>query len=92
MQKFNTSIALDKRQTTLYQSTCGYDTENANKPRTANPGFDCRYDTSHYLWGFCPTTVIAATDCGLAGNCVDLFACSFGCGLFGTPSITTFYW
>ncbi|KAM0461765.1 hypothetical protein ACHAO4_000950 [Trichoderma viride] len=52
-------------------STCGFQNGDPNKMRTADPGFDCRVDTMNGLWGFCPVTVIAATDCGLAGSCVD---------------------
>ncbi|KAK3401524.1 hypothetical protein B0T20DRAFT_116423 [Sordaria brevicollis] len=59
------------------------------RTRTANPGFDCRIDLSAKLWGFCPTTVIAASDCGLAGSCVDNHACSKGCG-FTNQDLTTF--
>lgn len=83
---------LKKRQITAQVSTCGYANGDRTKPRTANSGFDCRVDTKNGLWGFCPTTVITASDCGLAGNCVDANACSGGCGIFGTPGITTFTW
>ncbi|KAL6872048.1 hypothetical protein J3F83DRAFT_733624 [Trichoderma novae-zelandiae] len=61
-------------------STCGYQNGDPNKFRTANLGFDCRVDTMNGLWGFCPVTVVAATDCGLAGSCVDHGSCSSGCG------------
>lgn len=81
-----------RQQTTTFVSTCGFNDGDANQPRTANSGFDCRVDTQHALWGFCPTTVISATDCGLAGNCVDSHSCSNGCGITGTPGITTFTW
>lgn len=52
-------------------ATCGYYEGNATLSRTAAPGYDCRIDTQHGIWGFCPTTVIAVTDCGLAGYCID---------------------
>ena len=81
-----------RQQTTAFVSTCGFKDGDAGQPRTANSGFDCRVDTMHAIWGFCPTTVIAATDCGLAGNCVDSHDCSTGCGIKGTPGITTFTW
>ena len=64
---------------------------DVSKTRTANPGYDCRIDLSAKLWGFCPTTVIAASDCGLAGSCVDNHACSKGCG-FTDQDLTTFTW
>lgn len=83
---------LKRRQQSTFVSICGYKNGDPNQPRTANSGFDCRVDTQHALWGFCPTTVIAATDCGLAGNCIDAHSCSGGCGIVGTPGITTFTW
>lgn len=81
-----------QQQTTILVSTCGFKDGDANQPRTANAGYDCRVDTQHALWGFCPTTAISASDCGLAGNCVDPHSCSNGCGITGTPGITTFTW
>jgi hypothetical protein len=84
------AVDFGRRQATSYQSTCGFETGNPDKPRTAEPGFDCRTDTINGLWGFCPTTVISATDCGLAGNCVDSFTRTSGCGIFGNTKITTF--
>ncbi|KAL7794047.1 hypothetical protein V8C43DRAFT_281003 [Trichoderma afarasin] len=71
-------------------STCGYQDGDPKKVRTANPGFDCRVDTMNGLWGFCPVTVIAATDCGLAGSCVDHASCSSGCGRTANVKLTTF--
>ena len=77
---------------TTYASTCGYLNGNFSLPRTANPGFDCRVDTKNAIWGFCPTTVLAVSDCGLVGGCVDMHACRSGCGISGDPTITTFTW
>ncbi|KAL7946420.1 hypothetical protein V8C42DRAFT_320571 [Trichoderma barbatum] len=71
-------------------STCGYQNGDPKKFRTANPGFNCRVDTRNGLWGFCPVTVIAATDCGLAGSCVDKGSCSSGCGKTANAKLTTF--
>lgn len=71
---------------------CGFHDGNPDRPRTAEEGLECRIDTERGLWGFCPTTVIAASDCGLADNCVDKHACSRGCGIRGTSDITTFTW
>lgn len=59
--------------------------------RTANSGYDITVDLQNGLWGFCPTSVIAATDCGLAGSCVDSHSCSDGCGFTGLD-LTTFTW
>jgi hypothetical protein len=90
-QGHDAAASLAKRVTSEL-STCGYYDGDPTKPRTANSGFDCRVDTLHGLWGFCPTTVIVATDCGLAGNCVDSHACSTGCGIANSAIITTFTW
>ena len=83
---------LEKRLITAQISTCGYSDGDRTRPRTANSGYNCRVDTKNGLWGFCPTTVILASDCGLVGNCIDANACAAGCGIFGTPGITTFTW
>jgi hypothetical protein len=82
---------LRKRQVTD-AVTCGFVNGVSSEPRTAQPGFDCRVDTKNALWGFCPTTVIAATDCGLAGMCQDSYFCSSGCGILDEPTITTIHW
>lgn len=71
-------------------STCGFQNGDPSKMRTADPGFDCRVDTMNGLWGFCPVTAIAATDCGLAGSCVDQASCSGGCGQTDMNQLTTF--
>jgi hypothetical protein len=83
---------LELKDKLLPMSTCGFKTGDPNQPRTADEGFDCRVDTQNGLWGFCPTSVMAASDCGLAGNCVDSHACASGCGIFGNSKITTFTW
>jgi hypothetical protein len=76
----------------LRASTCGFLDGRADQARTANPGFDCRVDTKNAIWGFCPTTVVVASDCGLAGACVDSHGCSTGCGIRSVSTITTFTW
>ncbi|KAK1999306.1 hypothetical protein LX36DRAFT_574579 [Colletotrichum falcatum] len=82
---------LRRRQvTSRASSVCGYYDGDPTKPRTADAGFGCREDIAHGLWGFCPTTVLAATDCGLAGNCVDSHSCRFSCGKTGIKGLTTF--
>lgn len=84
---------LRQRAITTEMSTCGYESGNPTLIRTANSGYDCRVDTARGLWGFCPTTVISASDCGLAGYCVDTGKCSTGCGtLSGESTVTTFTW
>lgn len=83
---------LRKRADDERLTTCGYHNGDPDRPRSAESGFDCRIDTQNGLWGFCPTTVIAARDCGLAGNCVDKHDCSKGCGITGVSGITTFTW
>jgi hypothetical protein len=84
---------LHKRQVTSIVSTCGYYNGDLKSSRTADVGFGCRVDTSNGLWGFCPTTVLTATDCGLAGYCVDRHSCRGGCGrLSNRKDITTVNW
>ena len=73
-------------------SACGYLNGNASQPRTANSGYDCRFDTKNAIWGFCPTTISIASDCGLAGGCVDAHACATGCGITDELSVTVFTW
>jgi hypothetical protein len=72
-------------------ATCGFDSRGV--PREGGNGFDCRVDARNGIWGFCPTTVINAWDCGLAGFCVDKEDCTDGCGpLKDRVDITTFTW
>jgi hypothetical protein len=73
-------------------TTCGYLDGDPKVVRTANSGYNCRVDTLHALWGFCPTSVIAATDCGLAAACIDSYACSDGCGKTTDLKATTWTW
>ncbi|KAJ3472805.1 hypothetical protein NLG97_g10705 [Lecanicillium saksenae] len=61
-------------------TTCGYLDGSPDHFRTANPGYNCRFDTANSLWGYCPTTVVRAVDCGLAGACIDQHDCTKGCG------------
>jgi len=91
VRRGNSTLVVEKRIVTEL-STCGYLTGDPSLPRTANSGFNCRIDTSHGLWGFCPTSVISAVDCGLGGACVDSYACSKGCGYTNNPSMTTWTW
>ncbi|KAF2710085.1 hypothetical protein K504DRAFT_533079 [Pleomassaria siparia CBS 279.74] len=79
-----------KRQTTSIVSTCGYYNGDPKSSRTAESGFGCSVNTSNGLWGFCPTNVREATDCGLAGYCEDRHSCKNGCGrLSNRPEIAT---
>ncbi|KAK0653581.1 hypothetical protein QBC41DRAFT_387469 [Cercophora samala] len=86
-----TTLVQHKRQGTVLITKYFtlFSTGDASRVRTANNGSDCRVDLIHDLWGFCPTSVISATDCGLAGSCVDKHACSRGCG-FTNAALTTF--
>ncbi|KAI0844234.1 hypothetical protein F5Y00DRAFT_249195 [Daldinia vernicosa] len=70
-------------------STCGYQDGDPLKPRTAEPGYDCRIDTAAQLWGFCPTTVQNPSDCGLAGACADGGGTR---GFLDDTSVSTIYW
>jgi hypothetical protein len=73
--------------------TCGYRDGDPAQGWPAPSGYDCRVDTAHGIWGFCPTTVIEATDCGLGGYCFDTNTCTSGCGsLSNNPVITTWTW
>lgn len=87
----NETFIVEKRIATEL-STCGYLNGDPKLIRTANSGYNCRVDTVHALWGFCPTTVIAATDCGLAAACIDSYACSDGCGKTTDSKTTTWTW
>ena len=84
---------LAERQAFAPVTTCGYGNGDPDDPRTADSGYGCRVDTANGLWGFCPTSVISAKDCGLAGMCVDSNSCKDGCGrLFNRADVTTFTW
>lgn len=84
---------LEERQASSAMTTCGYKNGDPNQARTADSGFDCRFDTSNGLWGFCPTTVKAVPSCGLAGYCVDAHSCNSGCGTISNrKDITTITW
>jgi hypothetical protein len=85
---------IEPRDSTLWDPvTCGYRDGDPAQAWLAPSGYDCRVDTSHGIWGFCPTTVIAATDCGLGGYCFDTNTCTSGCGkLSNNPAITTWTW
>ena len=84
------TLLAQKRATTQAVLTCGYANGDPNQPRTAEPGYGCRVDTVNALWGFCPTSVIVASDCGLAAACVDGHSCSTGCGNPSQQGLTTF--
>ncbi|CAG1964153.1 unnamed protein product [Fusarium graminearum] len=83
------SVRLEPRAISTELSTCGYLNGDPDKERTADEGFNCRIDARNGIWGFCPTTVVSASDCGLAGHCVDQGRCSTGCGMTDTD-LTTF--
>lgn len=72
-------------------TTCGYLDGNPTHYRLPASGYNCRFDTANSLWGFCPTTVIQAVDCGLAGACIDQHDCTKGCGNL-QGKLTTFTW
>ncbi|KAJ5024792.1 hypothetical protein PSV08DRAFT_251946 [Bipolaris maydis] len=58
--------APEKRQAAGQVYTYGYVEGNSYKPRVANSGYDCQFDTARGLSGFCPTTVTASSDCRLS--------------------------
>jgi hypothetical protein len=83
------------RQVKTAFSTCGYLSGDPALSWVAGQGFNCRINTAHGVWGFCPTSVIAASDCGLGGFCFDAGPCSVGCGrasLKDNPKVTTWTW
>ncbi|KAF4968294.1 hypothetical protein FSARC_4239 [Fusarium sarcochroum] len=81
---------LEQRAISTELSTCGYLDGDPDKKRTADSGYNCRVDTKNGLWGFCPTSVLTASDCGLAGSCIDSYDCSDGCGMTDNEDLTTF--
>ncbi|KAM0209815.1 hypothetical protein ACHAQI_006280 [Fusarium lateritium] len=81
---------IEQRAISTELSTCGYLNGDPKKKRTADSGYNCRVDTKNGLWGFCPTTVLTASDCGLAGSCVDSHDFSDGCGMTDSEDLTTF--
>lgn len=84
---------LNRRATiTTELSTCGYFQGDPSLPRTANSGFNCRVDAANGLWGFCPTSVRVASDCGLAAACFDNGKCSKGCGILRNTGLATLKW
>ena len=83
---------IQRRASVPRLSTCGFLNGDPSKPRTADAGFDCRVDARNGLWGFCPTSVMAASDCGLAGSCLDDHECSSACGFTDKTRLTTFTW
>lgn len=85
-------LLLYKRQAPPPQTICGYLTGDSRKIRSAAPGFGCRVDTRNGIWGFCPTTVIVASDCGLFGVCYDNNLCQDGCGKTDISGLTSTSW
>lgn len=83
---------LRRRQITSSSSACGYLDGDPDKPRTANHGFACRVDTVNALWGFCTTAATSVSDCNLAANCIDSFACLNGCGTPKSTGLATATW
>lgn len=90
-----TQHRLQGRDAITALSTCGFLNGDPSQPWVAPKGFNCRVDTLHGIWGFCPTTVISATDCGLGAFCFDAGPCSSGCGranLRNNPQVRTWRW
>lgn len=89
----NATLAIrDDDPSALRLQTCGYHDGKADSFRTANSGYDCRFDSKNQLWGYCPESVIYPRDCGLAGACIDEADCSQGCGKTKDTALTTFTW
>ncbi|KAF4633991.1 hypothetical protein G7Y89_g4124 [Cudoniella acicularis] len=81
-----------RRQQATPATICGFLNGDPNIPRTADTGYDCRVDTLQGLWGFCPTTLVSAADCGMVGACIDPAECSKGRGQIGSSGATTVTW
>ena len=95
LQSVATTTHLQARRDGIPETmfTCGYRNGDPAQGWPAPAGYECRVDTAHGIWGFCPTTVIPATDCGLGGYCFDRNTCTTGCGsLSNNPAITTWTW
>ncbi|CAI6332936.1 unnamed protein product [Periconia digitata] len=67
--------------TTPTPTICGYG--SGGKGWKAPSGSKCMVDTSAGYFGFCPESKSNAKDCGFARACVDLHACTSGCGRMG---------
>jgi len=85
-----TALGAQKRAPLVTRFSSIFFSGDASKSRTAEVGFNARVDIDRRLWGFCPIGVFVASDCGLAGNCVDRHAWSKGCGK--GSGLTTFTW
>lgn len=83
------SEAIDSSFWTARYSTI-FSVGDASNSLVADSGFEYRVDLMNLLWGSCPSSVKAAAACGLAGACVDNFACSKGRGNLRHSS--TFTW
>lgn len=71
---------------------CGFQDGDPDRMRVAASGYVCRIDTVNGLWGLCPATVTAATDCSFVGGCVDRASCLGGCGKTDDPQLTATTW
>ncbi|KAF7932942.1 uncharacterized protein EAE97_008709 [Botrytis byssoidea] len=83
---------IQARQTTSFTSTCGFLNGNANIPRVAPSGSDCRYDTDESVWGFYGTATTELLDCNIAVRCKDRGTCSSGCGESNVAGYFTQEW
>lgn len=83
----NANPRLEARQTTTFQSTCGYLDGNALEPWIAPPGYNCRQDTVAGLWDFCLNAIQDVSQCSMIGYCRDNGNCTSGCGIPGRNTI-----
>lgn len=67
-----------------------YSNGDPSKATTAAFGFNFRVDYQNSVWGLCTKAIGKGhvSNCGLAANCIDKFACSDGCGRTGSGLIT----
>ena len=67
-----------------------YENGNGSIPLTAGDDFEFRVDLENNLWGSCNVTAADVDRCDFAGECVDAFTCTSGCGKGGFRT-TTWY-
>ena len=85
-----------RRDTLTTRFSTIYENGNGSRPRTARDGYEFRVDLEHNLWGSCQVTAADVGRCDFAGERVDAFSCTSGCGRGGFRTHTWYdsrmYW